>query len=419
MTLSYQKPWKMSVFNGTVDTAPTDSSGALYDNQDDYKSPLRKTPLSDGWRSPLPYQRIVRTGSIDTYDCHVDDSWMYNDYPNSPRSYVRFAGARSGGGTYHDQRPAFPSHLENSAIIKARLKIKDQKLNLAQCFGERMQTADLVMSTCKRLHDGIVAVRRLDPRAAAKSLGLNKRSVKKFTRKHLQKGTPFDLWLELQYGWKPLLSDVYGAVDHLSNREQHANRVRCSVSATTSDSDHDARYLPSDSANTTVWSIDKIREMEYKCKVRFDFVQSNPALATASQLGLTNPLQLAWELLPFSFVVDWFVPIGDFFSCLDATFGWHFLGGSCSTKTVVRSRPQLALIRPYGSNTNSRSVTVSVSGSGREMYFDRTTYGTCPVPYPTLDKLGKASSDHVANGIALVSSAFAKRERRRFFNKQK
>jgi len=42
---------------------------------------------------------------------------------------------------------------------------------------------------------------------------------------------------------------------------------------------------------------------------------SNPNVAIANQMGFVNPLSVAWEAVPFSFVVDWFANVGQ---CLSA-----------------------------------------------------------------------------------------------------
>lgn len=51
-------------------------------------------------------------------------------------------------------------------------------------------------------------------------------------------------------------------------------------------------------------------------------------------LGLNAPLQLAWELVPFSFVVDWFYPIGDLLSRIDPK---RAIGGLCRNLRVLET----------------------------------------------------------------------------------
>jgi hypothetical protein len=52
-----------------------------------------------------------------------------------------------------------------------------------------------------------------------------------------------------------------------------------------------------------------------------------------AQTGFTNPLNLGWEILPFSFVVDWFLPVGNYLETLSAWDGLTFSGGWKTTFT--------------------------------------------------------------------------------------
>jgi hypothetical protein len=44
--------------------------------------------------------------------------------------------------------------------------------------------------------------------------------------------------------------------------------------------------------------------------------------------GLVNPFEVAWEIVPFSFVADWFLPIGRYLSALDVPLRFEHIGGS-------------------------------------------------------------------------------------------
>ena len=63
-------------------------------------------------------------------------------------------------------------------------------------------------------------------------------------------------------------------------------------------------------------------------KVILYYYMDNPLLVSLSSLGLTNPVDLVWEELKFSFVVDWFLPIGNWLQTWDAGLGWRFKSGT-------------------------------------------------------------------------------------------
>jgi hypothetical protein len=52
-------------------------------------------------------------------------------------------------------------------------------------------------------------------------------------------------------------------------------------------------------------------------------------------LGLINPAVVAWELVPFSFLVDWFIPVGKFLDSWTDQLGYDIqYPFSTTTRTV-------------------------------------------------------------------------------------
>jgi hypothetical protein len=113
-----------------------------------------------------------------------------------------------------------------------------------------------------------------------------------------------DNWLEYHFGWSPLISDI-GEYVKVFTSPIPKLQVRANGYGTNG--------LISHSGNNTY-----ISQFATRCQLLADFWISNPNLNLADQLGFINPASVAWELVPFSFVVDWFVNVGDIIaSCTD------------------------------------------------------------------------------------------------------
>jgi hypothetical protein len=359
----------------------------------DARSPLIKTPEGK-WRRPTSYLRTIETGSVKTCQLDLWDKYGFVGYPITTYGTSFYQGAVNAGGNYYVAPVGMPSSVESNLVIKTRNKLKNMHVNLAQAFAEREQTTRLVGSNLVRLAQIVRNV------YGAKK-HFNKRYWR-YLRNKWKKEDFFNYWLEIQYGWKPLVSDCYGAVAALKKREEEAGRGLVTVK-----SGH--RYNEEEiigrggAVGASQYTFERVRKIEHRAYMRLDFLQSNSApIGTLTQLGITNPLELAWELLPWSFVADWFVPVGDYLSSLDATRGWDFQGGSLSSKSTVEVRARNAKMVPEAAKPY-RTSAVSVSGQGRQMRFERKAYTTAPLPArPSLEKLNKSSHEHVANGIALL-----------------
>jgi hypothetical protein len=50
-------------------------------------------------------------------------------------------------------------------------------------------------------------------------------------------------------------------------------------------------------------------------------------------MGLENPLAVAWEVVPFSFVLDWWIPVGNILQAYSDARGLSFGSGYTSHRT--------------------------------------------------------------------------------------
>jgi hypothetical protein len=136
------------------------------------------------------------------------------------------------------------------------------------------------------------------------------------------------------------------------------------------------------------------------------FRMDDPLAATLSQTGFTNPVSLAWELLPFSFVADWFIPIGDFLEALEAWKGMTFLGGSKTTFTRIKTDSAITYSGPAVGNPTV-NIQLNADFRNEQIRLVRTALNTWPSPVlPSFNKTGLSAGNRGANAIALLKTVF-------------
>lgn len=220
----------------------------------------------------------------------------------------------------------------NRALLRAADKLSGVRVNLAQFFAERKQTAELFASTAHRVASAARALRRGHLGDFTRSLslaGTEARSAASAWRR-VERTPPSKRiashWLEFVYGWKPLLSDVHDAAEFLAERinlERYPKgiiRVNAKVE----------RNYPSFAGTYPRYDAHYDTQARYVLKYRME----NEAKILLAQTGISNPMLLAWELLPYSFVVDWFVPVGTYLETLTSFDGFALVEGCLSTKVT-------------------------------------------------------------------------------------
>ncbi len=216
--------------------------------------------------------------------------------------------------------PGYPTDTWSSnddlALLgKLREKIAGSDFDLSVFLGEGHQTLALIGDSAVRIAKALRSARKGDLRGAARILtGVHtgQKNVKRYglppAKQHVNrprsvKGNTNDKavasdWLELQYGWLPLVQDMYdGAAflaQHCLGRDLSQRVVvrRTKKSKSTS------------VTNYALWDRNFIESKEIRAYLT--------SVNSWTLAGLADPSTVAWELMPWSFVADWAIPIGSY-----------------------------------------------------------------------------------------------------------
>lgn len=131
------------------------------------------------------------------------------------------------------------------------------------------------------------------------------------------------LYLEYLFGWVPLYQDIYAACNSVIQDADYLTYVRASSGVNSrliSDSNTWAGYRTTGDGLVS-WRV------VYASGVRVD----NPNRWLLERAGLLNPLTVAWDLVPWSFVVNWFVNVNSLVQQIT-----DFAGLSFDNQSVTR-----------------------------------------------------------------------------------
>lgn len=136
----------------------------------------------------------------------------------------------------------------------------------------------------------------------------------------------------------------------------------------------------------------------YRVAMNYGLSLREPLTATLAGAGLTNPLLIAWELTPFSFMADWLYPVGPYLEMLSSTTGFNKHSGSTTTTSIY-------------SGVKTSSVSDAYHRIGR-FYIKQRTVTTFPnVPLPSFKN--PFSPVHALNALTIIHQFVKEPSRRR------
>lgn len=205
----------------------------------------------------------------------------------------------------------FPSDapMVSRAYEKLKGKLSD-RASIGVTLAEGHTSLAMIATRLRQLGGFATALRRLQFGTAAKYLRMS------FIPKGVSKKRSFaNNYLEFHFGWAPLIGDIYNAVNVLQSpfktlklkAGSQGPVEKCDLTIPIHDDNPDRPYPGYCSQDVEKYWIG-VRRVHMGVDVRID----NPNLWLATQLGLVNPAAIAIELVPFSFVADWFFNLNQF-----------------------------------------------------------------------------------------------------------
>lgn len=230
--------------------------------------------------------------------------------------------------------------VSNRSLAKFVSSAQDgASAQLGETLGEWGQSRNMLTARFTQLAGMARAIRRRDWKGLESWMGKNVTRRQRRSLKDSSKSQA-DLWMEFHLGWEPLMGDIFGALDSVG-RDPSPRRCRGKASATD--------YYILKSTFTLSRTTQKV-SLHTGCVVQGKVHVVNPNVALLASLGLINPLGIAWALMPYSFVVDWFVNVAEYTQGLDGLLG-------CETRDPFKT----TLKRGYGNSVAEVRPNVNTS----------------------------------------------------------
>lgn len=228
--------------------------------------------------------------------------------------------------------PAFPYQLEQLARDRTYARLRGQDASLGVTAATMNQTAAMISSKATGLAER--TERMTDEIERARKRG---RLVKRNT------GLA-NAWLEYFYGWKPFIQDMHDSIQTVATLTPEAIWVSGRANAPV----NQRHVIKGDPERTIVYIGHQTAVYSFRSEV------TNPNAWMANRLGVVNPVAVAWDLIPWSFVVNMFVNVNSLIGSVSEDIGISNSGHSL-TKTTRLSRVVT------DRSSDSKSVTSTVT----------------------------------------------------------
>jgi hypothetical protein len=337
-TGNYNPAWKAEIRNGSNATTP--ASGTRY-------------TVEPAWFSAVfsshGYGPFLGRFTFESYE----------GYPSLPNLFLLDT----------DPPAALISSVRNRCIAKF-IEASDQvrsSFEAGQDLGEIRETIHAIISPFKSAREHLIGYM-----AKVKKLSLQRA----ITRVHLRKAIA-DSFLEFKFGWNPLAADVAAGIAGLGGNQGHPDVRQISASARDfyliSANLGDHQIGENFTSHVTGQCIGEY-QVRYKGAIRTGAVRGHIPLLQNLQLDMPHFVPTLWDLIPYSWMVDYFANVGEVIKAASfdrSTVSW----GNVTTRRICKYQYNYRsdkVVPPL--NTTAFLSEPSGSPSGESVTFSRAAF---------------------------------------------
>ncbi|DAD50542.1 TPA_asm: maturation protein [ssRNA phage Gerhypos.4_13] len=352
----------------------------------------------------MRYRIVKRYGPQGPRPSKVENpySCQINRFTDSAVQFVRYnCGPNDPFSRRHNWQSSASWGVQNSNIWtanddigllgKLRDKIFGEGFNMLVFLGEGRESLQTITESARRITQSFKFLKQGRVGAAAETLlnGKPRKGGTKVNRKQVTEEWLASNWLQLKYGWEPLVNDIYAAAAHFAYM-QHRDQTQVFVRGA------HKNWVPK--SLSTGYTHDGFATFGKRIKAKITRINKVAAL------GLTNPASLVWEKLPYSFVFDWVIPLGAYLDALN-------LDRSLTGLYVISSKLQVGVnvftqVRSVPNPGVDYSIYNPITAPRTYIDVNRTVSTSLSVPLPQVKPWEKVTSFiHCVNALALMTNA--------------
>lgn len=263
-----------------------------------------------------------------------------------------------GYGTPQDPTSDFKRQALAAAMARFKKKAQEKAILAMEYIAERRTLADQLSAICKKL---VEIVKMIKQRKFKQMWKYSKRAARRVA--HRKEMTIHEKWLEYHFAIAPMVDDLVKNIWGL--KELHASKIRNRAFFT---------ELVDASGKSSHNSYTSYLFYSYRVTLTGEVSIDDPAKASRSLIGL-NPSDF-YDVIPFSFLLDWLFNVGQIIKGLMVP-GMTYVNTSVTT-LEKRHYEHIGVVR------RSANPTVSRSQIGGNYYTSNARYSRTAGPFPDI-----------------------------------